>query len=191
MPGITSFGGYIPRLRLDRMAAVQQMGWLAPALITAAQGERSFCNWDEDSITMAVAAARDCLVGVDKRAVDGLYLASTTLPFADRSGAGIVATALNLREDVRTRRLHHLAAGRDLGPAGRAGRCPGWGEERSVLVAAADRREARAASYYELWFGGRRGRAPGGYRKRRRGVPGRPHPDPGLRGPLPGRAPPV
>lgn len=75
MPGITSFGGYIPRLRLDRMAVVQQMGWLAPALITAAQGERSFCNWDEDSITMAVAAARDCLVGVDKRAVDGLYLA--------------------------------------------------------------------------------------------------------------------
>jgi len=152
MLGITSFGGYIPRLRLDRMAAVQQMGWLAPALITAAQGERSFCNWDEDSITMAVAAARDCLVGVDKRAVDGLYLASTTLPFADRSGAGIVATALNLREDVRTA---------DFTTSQRAGTSAllaaldavQAGGKRSVLVAAADRREARAASYYELWFG--------------------------------------
>ena len=30
MIGITSYGGYIPRLRLDRMSIVQSMGWFAP-----------------------------------------------------------------------------------------------------------------------------------------------------------------
>ena len=60
MIGITSYGGYIPKLRLDRMSVFQSMGWFAPAIIMVAQGERSFCYWDEDSLTMAVAAARDC-----------------------------------------------------------------------------------------------------------------------------------
>ena len=71
MIGITSYGAYIPRLRLDRMAIFQAMGWFAPAIVMVAQGERSMCNHDEDSLTMAVAAARDCLTGKDKRAIDG------------------------------------------------------------------------------------------------------------------------
>ena len=57
MIGITSYGAYIPRLRLDRMAIFQAMGWFAPAIMMVAQGERSMCNWDEDSLTMAVAAS--------------------------------------------------------------------------------------------------------------------------------------
>ena len=48
MIGITSYGGYIPRLRLNRMSIYQNMGWFAPAIVLVAQGERSFCNWDED-----------------------------------------------------------------------------------------------------------------------------------------------
>ena len=66
MIGITSYGAYIPRLRLDRMSIFQSMGWFAPAIMMVAQGERSMCNWDEDTITMAVAASRDCLKGMDK-----------------------------------------------------------------------------------------------------------------------------
>ncbi len=87
MIGITSYGGYIPKPRLDRMTVFQSMGWFAPAIIMVAQGERSFCNWDEDSLTMAVASSRDCLRGLDKRAVDALFLCSTTLPFSDRLNA--------------------------------------------------------------------------------------------------------
>ncbi|MDO8673248.1 MAG: short-chain dehydrogenase, partial [Dehalococcoidia bacterium] len=102
MIGIVSFGGYIPRLRLSRKSIVQQIGWLNPAIAGGAQGERSMCNFDEDSVTMAVAAARDCLVGQNKQKVDGVYLASTTLPFADRLNAGIVTTALNLRDEIMT-----------------------------------------------------------------------------------------
>ncbi len=102
MLGITSYGVYLPRLRLSRAAIVQHMGWFAPAIMAVAQGERAMCNWDEDSLTMAVAAARDCLAGQDRSGLDALYLASTTLPFADRQNAGIVAAALNLDTHVLT-----------------------------------------------------------------------------------------
>ena len=100
MAGIVSYGGYIPRLRLQRMGIFQSMGWFAPAIMMVAQGERSMCNWDEDSLTMAVAAARDCLVGMDKGKLDALYACSTTLPFADRQNAGVVAAALNLNKNA-------------------------------------------------------------------------------------------
>ncbi len=84
MIGITSYGGYIPRLRLDRMSIFQSMGWFAPAIVMVAQGERSFCNWDEDSVTMAVAAARDCLIGKEK--ARSTVFSSVPLPFLFRTG---------------------------------------------------------------------------------------------------------
>ncbi len=152
MVGITAYGAYIPRLRLDRMSIFQSMGWFAPAVVMVAQGERSMCNWDEDSLTMAVAAARDCLTGVDRSRVDGLYLASTTLPFADRQNAGIVATALNLRSDILTADFTaSLKAG--SGALITALDAVKGGERHQVLVAAADRRETKTAYFYEMWFG--------------------------------------
>ncbi|MBI2863779.1 MAG: hydroxymethylglutaryl-CoA synthase family protein [Chloroflexi bacterium] len=152
MIGITAFGGYIPRLRLSRKSIVQHIGWLNPAIAGGAQGERSMCNFDEDSLTMAVAAALDCLVGQNKQGVDSLYLASTTLPFADRLNAGIVSTALNLRDDIVTA---------DFGSTQRAGttaliaglQAIKSGDKKKVLVTASDKRETKAASPYEMWFG--------------------------------------
>ncbi len=38
MTGITSYGFYIPRLRLERMAIFQAMGWFAPAIFSVAPG---------------------------------------------------------------------------------------------------------------------------------------------------------
>jgi 3-hydroxy-3-methylglutaryl CoA synthase/NAD(P)-dependent dehydrogenase (short-subunit alcohol dehydrogenase family)/putative sterol carrier protein len=152
MVGITSFGAYIPRLRLDRMSIFQSMGWFAPAVVMVAQGERSMCNWDEDSLTMAVAAARDGLTGMDKSRIDGLYLASTTLPFADRQNAGIVATALNLRSDILT---SDFTASQKAGTSALIAALDAVraGDRHQLLVAAADRRETRAAYFYEMWFG--------------------------------------
>jgi len=150
MIGIVSYGGYIPRLGLNRMSIYQQIGWLAPALIMVAQGERSMCNWDEDSLTMAVAASRDCLVGMDKKAVDALYLASTTLPFADRLNAGVVATALNLREDLRTA---DFSSSQRAGTTALVAAFDAVQNGKTALVTASDRRETRAASFYEMWFG--------------------------------------
>lgn len=152
MIGITSYGAYLPRLRLDRMSIYRHMGWFAPAVIMVAQGERSFCNWDEDSVTMAVAAARDCLKGMDKRAVDGLYLCSTTLPFADRLNAGIVKTALNLRDDLVAQDLTSCLKSGTTGLIAALSAIRS-GDLHRGLVVASDRREARAAYFYEMWFG--------------------------------------
>jgi 3-hydroxy-3-methylglutaryl CoA synthase len=150
MIGIVSYGGYIPRLRLDRISMYQNIGWLAPALVMVAQGERSMSNWDEDSLTMAVAASRDCLVGMDRSSVDALYLASTTLPFADRLNAGIVATALNLRDDILT---VDLASTQRAGTSAVITALEAARNGKRALVAASDRRETRAGSFYEMWFG--------------------------------------
>lgn len=149
MVGITGFGGYLPQARLSRRAIYEANAWLAPNLKSRARGTRTMANWDEDVITMAIAAARDCLgPGDDRSHIEALYLASTTAPFADRLNAGVVATALTLEEDVE---------GNDLTGARRAGlgalnqalaRARGGGGP--ALVVAADMRKARVASAAEL-----------------------------------------
>ncbi len=152
MIGITSYGAYIPRLRLDRMAIFQGMGWFAPAIMMVAQGERSMCNWDEDPITMAVEASRDCLRGRDKHKLDALYLASTTLPFADRQNAGIVSGALNLRDDMIT--ADHTSSQKAATTALITALESVKSEERhNIMVTASDRRETKTAYFYEMWFG--------------------------------------
>ncbi|MHB9099009.1 MAG: SDR family NAD(P)-dependent oxidoreductase, partial [Syntrophales bacterium] len=152
MIGITSYGAYIPRLRLDRMAIFQAMGWFAPAIIMVAQGERSMCNHDEDALTMAVAAARDCLVGQDKRLIDGGYLCSTTLPFADRQNAGILKTALNLPDAMITADFTSSLRAGTTGLLTALEVAQG-GSRKNILVTAADKRETRPAYFYEMWFG--------------------------------------
>ena len=99
MIGITAIGAYLPRLRLQRSAIAAANVWFDASLRGHAKGERSMCNWDEDSVTMAVEAGRDC---GDVNGVRMLTLASTTPPFADRQNAGIVVEALNLGSDLRT-----------------------------------------------------------------------------------------
>jgi len=152
MVGITSYGAYIPRLRLNRSAIYQNMGWFAPATIAVAQGERSMCNWDEDSITMAVAAARDCIQGMDKNTIEGVYMASTTMPFADRQNAGIVSTALNLKEEILT---SDFTASQKIGSTALISALESVKskERNNILVTAADKRETRSAYFYEMWFG--------------------------------------
>jgi 3-hydroxy-3-methylglutaryl CoA synthase len=128
------------------------MGWFAPAIMAVAQGERSMCNWDEDSLTMAVTAARDCLVGMDKKKVDAVYLASTTVPFADRQNAGIIATALNLRDNVLTADFtaSQKVATTALVTAFDALK---GGDKKSILLTAADMRMTKSAYFHEMWYG--------------------------------------
>ncbi len=152
MIGITSYGAYIPRLRLERMVIFQAMGWFAPALMMVAQGERSMCNWDEDAITMAVAATRDCLRGQDKQKLDALYLASTTMPFADRQNAGIVSSAINLKDNLITADYTSSQKASTTAMI-TALESVKSGERNSIMVTATDRRETKAASFYEMWFG--------------------------------------
>ena len=152
MIGITHYGGCIPKLRLERMQVVQAMGWFAPAIMAVAQGERSVCNRDEDALSMAVEASRDCLKGADKISVDALYLCSTTLPYADRQNAGIVKTALNLRDGVLTADFTSSLKSGTSALVTALDALAG-GDKKNILVTASDRRETKGAYFYELWFG--------------------------------------
>src|SRR5882672_3633865 len=73
--GILAFGAYIPWRRLPRKAIAETHGWFNPALKGQAKGERAFCNWDEDPVTMAVEAARDALTGRDRGTLAALRFA--------------------------------------------------------------------------------------------------------------------
>ena len=100
--GITGFGGYIPRRRLQRQLIAEAHSWAIPGLRGLGKGQRSFCGHDEDVITMAVAAARASLAGASEKEIDTLLLASTTFPFADRQNATLVGEALGLGEQLFT-----------------------------------------------------------------------------------------
>ena len=98
--GILSYGVYIPRKRLQRTVIHATNKWFAGGLGGLAKGERAIANWDEDTITMAVEAARDALTGIDRGTVGTVSLASTTLPFADRLNSGVIKEALNLVDET-------------------------------------------------------------------------------------------
>ena len=100
--GIKSYAAYVPRLRMDRAAIAQAHAWALPALKGAARGERAFCSWDEDSITMSVEAVRACLRGRRAAAVSSLTVASTTPVFSDLQNASWVAGACGLEGELAT-----------------------------------------------------------------------------------------
>jgi len=91
LPGISAYGAYVPRYRLG----AETDGW-------DSAGQRSVANFDEDSVSMAVAAAIDCLNGREREEIDGLLFATTTPPYAEKQCASIIATALDLRRDIFT-----------------------------------------------------------------------------------------
>ena len=144
---ILACGLHIPRLRLPRALIAAETGWLNPPPRNARPGARAIGNWDEDAITMAVAAARACLLDRDAKP-QGLRFCSTTAPFADRDDAVVVAAALDLPETVSTANTgSSLRAGtRALIEACRAGGEP-------ELVVASDLRPTRVGSPQELVYG--------------------------------------
>jgi hydroxymethylglutaryl-CoA synthase len=148
-PGIRRFGAYLPRLRLERTAIAAATAFANASRAATARGARSYCSWDEDSLTMAVEAARDCIAGTAADSVGALSFASTTHPFADRSNAGVVATALNLNEALR------VSDGGGQQRAGISALLQAFATQASqdTLVVAADRRLAKPASEQELAFG--------------------------------------
>lgn len=96
MAGISAFGAYVPWLRLSRGAIAQYWGG------RAAPGEKSLANYDEDSITMGVAAGLDALGALPRHRIDAVYFATTTAPYKEKQSAQVIATALDLRRDVYT-----------------------------------------------------------------------------------------
>lgn len=94
--GILACSAYLPRRRLSRAAIAHAHEWARGGQPRA--GRRAMAAWDEDSLTMAVEAGRLALAG--QAPPEALVFASTTPPFADRLGAGIAATALDLPAEL-------------------------------------------------------------------------------------------
>jgi len=153
MIGITAYGGYVPRYRLSRMTIIQNMAWYFPVIMAVAGGEKAIANWDEDALSMAVAAAYDCMAAKDRKKLGGIYLASTTAPFSDRLNAGIVAAALNAPENgvMNADFCSCLKAGTSAAMA--ALDAVGSGSRENVLVVATDQRRTKMATMLEMFYG--------------------------------------
>ena len=87
MAGITGYGSYLPYNRLQRGA------------LGAGKGERTVASYDEDSVSMAVEAGRDALRGGS--AVEALFFATTSPPYAEKLNAATIAAALDLPPGLR------------------------------------------------------------------------------------------
>jgi len=147
--GIKSFGAFLPARRMLRAAIAEAHAWAFPALKSLGKGERALCGWDEDVITMAVEAGRDCLRGIKADSVSSLDLASTTAPYADLQNAVIAGYALG---------LGYGANCADYGGSTRAGlaaltrACNAVGQQERIVIAA-DKRTAKPGSAQEFQFG--------------------------------------
>lgn len=137
MAGIASYGAYVPLWRLSREAIMKGL-----------RGEKAIRNFDEDSTTMGVAAAIDCLKGRNREAIDGLFFASTTGPYKEKQIATTIAAAADLRRDIITADFSNslrsgtaaLRAALDAVKAGAA---------KQVLVVAADCRMGAPGTGFE------------------------------------------
>ena len=87
MAGIVSYGSYVPYRRLKRSAIAAVLG------TPAGKGERAIASFDEDSVSMAVEAARDALKGAPPADVQALIFATTTPPYAEKLSAAVIGAA--------------------------------------------------------------------------------------------------
>ncbi|MUL67886.1 hydroxymethylglutaryl-CoA synthase [Mycobacterium sp. CBMA 234] len=122
--GLLSYASYVPRHRLG-----------GPD-IGLRRGDRVVASYDEDSTTMAVAAAGRALAG--RQRPRALYLATSSPAYADKTNATAVHAALGLDADVFAADLCGTARSAFAGVMAAAG---GGG-----LVAAADVRVGKPGS---------------------------------------------
>ena len=142
MVGISSIGISIPRFRLDRALIGKAWGKKQPP------GEKAVASYDEDAVTLAIAAVHECLQEVDPFSCDGLFFASTSSPYREKQVASLIATACDLPREILTA---------DFGGSIRAGiaalsaavRAVQSGAARRVLVTVADCRPAAPESDLE------------------------------------------
>ncbi len=145
MVGITSMGAYIPMYRLSR----EEIGRMWRVKGTG--GEKAVAGYDEDAVTMAVAAALDC-VGEKADEIKGLYFASTTSPYREKQSAAIIAGAMDLDKRSHTVEFtNSLRAGTSAMKA--AADAVASGSAENVLVVASDCRIGAPKGRFEQILG--------------------------------------
>jgi len=145
MAGITSIGVYLPiyRLNRDEIAKV----WTG----RSSGGTKAVAGYDEDTITMAVAATLDCLVG-GEASPDGLSLATTTAPYREKQSAAIVASVTDLHQETRTADFTNSLRASTIA-LNTAIDAVNAGSARNVVIAAADCRLGAAKGTLEQSLG--------------------------------------
>lgn len=143
--GITSLGAYLPYYFIDRSTLGATWG-------IGGKGLKSIGNSDEDSVTMAVESALDCFRYVGRKEIDGLYFASTTPPYAEKSHSTLIGTVLDLDKEIFT--SDYSSSMRSATNALRSA----YSEVKSkgannVLVVASDMRNGYPKSAQEQHFG--------------------------------------
>src|SRR5438270_10704117 len=90
MPGILSYGAYLPHRRLDRSQ-------IAPVAGTGGgKGTRTVASYDEDTTTMGVEAARLALRAAAGTSPDALWFATVAPAYLDKTNATAIHAALRL-----------------------------------------------------------------------------------------------
>jgi 3-hydroxy-3-methylglutaryl CoA synthase/uncharacterized OB-fold protein len=113
LAGITRYGSYVPFSRVQRGA------------FAGGRGARAVAGHDEDSVSMAVEAAREVLAGGFTPEL--LLFATTSPPYAEKTNAATVQAALGLSESIGSAELGGsgrmglaaLGLGLDVATAGR------------------------------------------------------------------------
>jgi 3-hydroxy-3-methylglutaryl CoA synthase/uncharacterized OB-fold protein len=133
---------------MQRAAIAAAHKWMAPGLKSLAKGNRAFCSWDEDAVTMAVEAARDALGAASRSTIESLTLSSTRLPFSDLLSSSLVAGALDLSDSLQVM---------DVGHSQRAGVGGLLSQLRAAsgdaLFIASDHPSGKPASTQEMTYG--------------------------------------
>ncbi len=132
MRGLISAAGYLPHWRLDRSSVAEVLGG------NQGKGTRTVAGYDEDGLTMAVAAGRQVL-GVSSGEPSALWFATTSSSYAEKTSAPIAHAALRLGVDVMA-----ADAGPGLRGANAALRSALRSQDPSVLVLAGDVRTGLA-----------------------------------------------
>jgi hydroxymethylglutaryl-CoA synthase len=98
--GIIGYGAYIPKYRIKAEEYVKAWGsFSAPGV-----KEKSLPGYDEDTVTLAVEAARHAIGygGIDPEKIETVYLATTSGPYVEKPLSSTLAAAVGTGEEVRT-----------------------------------------------------------------------------------------
>ncbi len=145
MVGITSFGVWLPVYRLNRDEISKVWMGRSPG------GAKAVAGYDEDTVTMAVEAAIDCLRRSGAKA-DGLFLATTTAPYKEKQSAAIVASAVDLAEECRTSDFTNSLRSTTIA-LNSAVDAVKAGANKNIVVAASDCRPSAAKGSLEQTLG--------------------------------------
>jgi 3-hydroxy-3-methylglutaryl CoA synthase/uncharacterized OB-fold protein len=139
MRGIIAASGYLPHWRLERSEIAAVLGSGGGA------GTRTVASYDEDPVTLGVAAARSAIAaGVPIDRIESLSFATTSPVYAEKSASPLVHAALRLDGATAT-----LDAGPGLRAAGAALRSALRSTDRVSVVVAGDVRTGLAGSVDE------------------------------------------